>query len=106
MGRHFTEAFKRETVQLALTSGKSHAELGQDLGIRPDLLHKWKQWVKVRDAQLAGGAGSRPETPGRTAGNEDAVEGELRRLRRENAVLREEREILKKATAFFAKESR
>ena len=97
MGRHFTEEFKRETVRLASTRGKSRAELGHELGIRPDIIRKWQRWVKAQESPVASSAPSpAPE----------AVDAELRRLRREVAVLREEREILKKATAFFAKESR
>ena len=90
--RSFTPEFRAEAVRLALESERPLSEIARELGIRPDQLRHWKQ-------QLTRAAGDSPpsgETP----------EQELRRLRRENAVLRQERDFLKKAAAFFAKESR
>jgi transposase len=90
--RSFTPEFRAEAVRLALESERPLSEIARELGIRPDQLRHWKQ-------QLTRAAGDSPP-PGETP------EQELRRLRRENVVLRQERDFLKKAAAFFAKESR
>jgi transposase len=90
--RSFSPEFRQEAVRLALESDRPLSEVARELKIRPDQLRHWKQ-------QLTRAAGASPpsgETP----------EQELRRLRREVEVLRHERDFLKKAAAFFAKESR
>ena len=91
MGRgiRFTTEFKREAVRLALTSGRRRAEIADDLGVGLSSLTRWV-------GQYRG-----EETP---PGIDDDLRVELKRLRKSNAVLRQERDILKKATAFFAKE--
>lgn len=83
--------FRREAVRLALESGRTRKEIAEGLGITTETLRLW-----VRQAEIDAG-----EREGLTTGERE----ELRRLRRENRVLREEREILKKAAAFFAKET-
>ena len=90
--RSFTPEFRQEAVRLALASERPLAEIARELGIRPDQLRHWKQ-------QLIHAAGA----PGPSA---ESSEQELRRLRREVQVLRQERDFLKKAAAFFANESR
>jgi transposase len=90
--RSFTPEFRVEAVRLALESDRPASEIARELGIRPDQLRHWKQQL----TQAAGQPVPRGETP----------EQELRRLRRENDVLRQERDFLKKAAAFFANESR
>jgi transposase len=90
--RSFSPEFRQEAVRLALASDRPLSEIARELKIRPDQLRHWKH-------QLTRSAGAPPpsgETP----------EQELRRLRREVEVLRQERDVLKKAAAFFAKESR
>ncbi len=84
--KRYSEEFKQETVRLYGSAGKSYKELGRDLGVSGYSIRKW-----VLEAQ-------------RVAANPNAVaeSEELRRLRRENRILREEREILRKAAAFFA----
>lgn len=97
--RTFTPEFKLEAVRLASEGVKPQTQIARELGIRPDMLYRWKLQAEQRAGQP-----SRDVFPGH--GQVTSADDELRRLRRENAVLREERDILKKATAFFAKESR
>lgn len=97
--RQFSQTFKLEAVQLLESGAKSQQQLAHELGVRPDMLRRWRREVQARTG--------RPPTeifPG--AGRLASAEAELYRLRREVTQLREEREILKKAAAFFARESR
>ena len=91
--RTYTSEFKQEAVLLVTQQGLSVAEAARRLGIHPNLLRSWKQ------SFVKNGSPARP-------GQATALEAENARLRAENARLRSERDILKKATAFFAKESR
>lgn len=84
--------FRAEAVKLYRESGKSQRQIALDLGISNETLSKW-----VRQADLDEGR--------RSDGLTTAEREELRRLRRENRILREEREILKKAAAWFAQET-
>ena len=98
----FSLEFKVEAVRLMQERrdlGVSLAQVGRELDIRPSMLRAWAR-------RLEAGAGStgRDSLPG--TGAQPSMEEELRRVRRENAVLRQERDFLKKAAAFFAKESR
>jgi transposase len=99
--RTFSPEFKREAVSLMRrrrAEGVSLNQIGRELGIGPTLL--W-EWARKLDG---GGTGAIAEpAPGRLPG--ETVEEENRRLRRENAILRQEREFAKKAAAFFLKES-
>lgn len=90
--RQYTREFKKEAVQLVLGHGLSIAQAARDLGVGESVLGTWVR--KARDAAEEGTPLSEDER------------AELRRLQREVAVLREERDILKKAAAFFAKETR
>jgi transposase len=91
--RVFSSEFKREAVELAAKSGKPLRELERELGLSDGLLKQW-----VRKAQKDG-----PEAfPGH--GRLKSDDEELRRLRRENEILRQERDILKKAIAIFTQE--
>jgi len=92
--RTFTREFKIEAVRRITEQGRSLAEVARDLDLSESMLRSWKQALADDGAQAFPGKGHLP-----------AVEEELRRLRAENQRLRMEREILKKATAFFAKES-
>ena len=87
----YPPAFKAEAVRLARRSDKSLGAVAKDLGIADQALR-----TRVRQAEVDGGARDGP-----TRGERE----ELRHLRREVRTLRQEREILKKAAAFFAKES-
>lgn len=93
--RTYTLEFKLETVALVVERGLSPRQVAKDLGVDRSTIAAW-----VRKAEAGELAGS-PATP-KTAAE---LEAEVKKLRRENAVLREEREILKKAAAFFARET-
>jgi transposase-like protein len=90
----FTKEFKLEAVRLLEHSGRAAAEIARELGIPRNRLYKWQQQVRNKAERAFPGRGPHPE-----------MADELTRLRRENARLKEERDILKKAMAFFAKES-
>jgi transposase len=89
--RSFAPEFKAQTVELVRTSGKSVGEVCRDLDLTETVVRRW-----VAQAEF---------DTGRRDGLTTAEREELSRLRRENRVLREERDILKKAAAFFAKET-
>ena len=91
--RAFTTEFKAETVRLVLEGGRSIPEVARDLDLTESALRMW-----VRQAEVDQGRGK----PGALT---TAEREELQRLRREVKDLRMEREILKKAAAFFAKEN-
>ncbi len=91
--RKFSKEFKAETVALMRTSAKSVGQIASDLGIGESLLRRW-----LHQADVDAGNGRAEELT-------SDEKKELGRLRRENRELRMEREILKKATVFFAKES-
>lgn len=87
--RTFTEEFKREAVRLTESSGRTIAQVAEDLGLGLSTLTRWMR--QYREAHLLAGP------------HEDTAR-ELARLRKENELLRQEREILKRAATFFAKE--
>ena len=93
--RVFTSEFKRETVQLLQESGRSVKEVARELGIHPNTLYRWRIEYAEDGEEAFPGHGSLK------SGDE-----EVRRLRRELARVKEERDILKKAVKFFAKESK
>jgi transposase len=95
MSSSYSTEFKQDAVKLAIESDQSAAQTARDLGVNANTLYTW-----INKYQ-------QPESP---AGNKNAGDKhpyeELKRLRRENAQLKEERDILKKAAAYFAKNSR
>ena len=91
--RQFDDDFKAQAVRLVLDEGKTVGAVARDLDLTETAL---REWVKRARAD---------RTNGRT-GLTTAEREELARLRKENRILREEREILKKAAAFFANERR
>ena len=91
--RRFSDEFKAQTVRLVLDEGKSVTEVARELDLVPSAVGLW-----VKHAQA-------DRTKGKT-GLTSAEREELARLRKENRILQEERDILKKAAAFFAKQSR
>ena len=86
----FDDAYRKEAVRILTTSGRTVEQVASDLGIGRSSLSKWK--ARFAEAELL-------------AGPHEDVHKELARLRRENELLRAERDLLKKATAFFAKET-
>ena len=91
MAMRYRDEFRRDAVRIATTSGLTRPKVASDLGIGLSTLNKWVQ--KHQDDDLMSGP------------HED-VEKENARLRKEVRLLREEREVLKKATIFFAGQNR
>jgi transposase len=89
--RTYTRSFKVQALELAKSGQKSISEIERDLGITAGLLHKWKARMKVDGEQAFPGKGRQKED-----------EELIRRLKRENEQLRQERDILKKALAIFS----
>ena len=96
MGRRsFSAEFKHEAVKLVLERGVAVSQAARDLGLHENVLRKWVRDAKANGAQAFPGRGKqRPD------------DAEVSRLRRELAKAQAERDILKKAIAFFAKEPR
>ena len=91
--RNHTSEFKSETVRLVREGGRSVAQLAQELGLADSLIRYWLRQAEVDAGKGPAGAATSSEKE------------ELARLRREVKVLRMEREILKRAATFFAKEN-
>jgi transposase len=90
--RSFTKQFKAEVVGLVRQPGNTAASVARDLDLTETAVREWVKQADVDD--------------GTRDGLTSAERAELVRLRQENRVLREERDILKRATAFFARETR
>lgn len=91
--KRFTEEFRREAIKLVTEQGYSQAEAGKSLGVNSKNISRWlKERQKKKYKQ--------------DRSLKEDTEAELNRLRKENHRLKLEREILKKAAAFFANESR
>lgn len=91
----FTREFKLEAVRLLESSGRPAAEVARELGVRRNQLYKWKEQLTSKGEEAFPGEG-------RPAGDQQQ---EIARLRRELERVTEERDILKKAARYFAKES-
>ena len=89
--RRFSEEFKREAVRLVTDEGYTFAEAGKSLGVRGDMISRWK-----RRLERADGAADRE--------HQVSDKQRIRELEAENRRLRMEKDILKKATAFFVQE--
>lgn len=87
--KQYPKEFKEEAVALVNEQGYSVPEAAKSLGIAPNMLYKWKEKIEA-------------EREGKVLAEDERTE--LNRLRREVKALRMEKEILKKASAFFAKE--
>lgn len=90
--RSFSREFKLEAVRLMTEGGLSVAQASRDLGIRESVLGRWKKQLAVDPEEAF---------PGK--GHLKSQDEELRRLRSENEILRQERDILKKAVGIFSR---
>ena len=90
MSGPYSKEFRSETVALLRSSGKTPPQLGAELGVSPQTLRNWARQVDVDQGAAEGLTTPEPD--------------ELRRVRRELRIVTEEREILRKAAVFFAKE--
>lgn len=95
MNQRYDQAFRQEAVRLALSGDKSVAQTACELGIKEGILYHWVSRTKEFSSTT---------TDNGEPLNSAQLVDELNRLRKENARLKEEREILKKAAVFFAKE--
>ena len=91
MAKRYTDAFRRDAVRRATTRCLTRPQLSSDLGVGLSTLNKWVQQHRHDDLM---------------SGPHEDVERENMRLRKEVRLLREEREVLKKAAVFFAGQSR
>jgi transposase len=96
MGRRvrFSKEFKLEAVRLLELGQKSAVQLALELGVRRNQLYKWKEQLGSKGEKAFRGPGRKPV----------AEESEVSRLKRELEKVTEERDILKKAAAYFARE--
>jgi transposase len=93
--KDYTQEFKASAVKLITDQGYKVSEASRNLGINVSVLGRWKREIETGNVTIAS----------RSTQRKDNVQAELVRLRKENQRLRMEREILKKAAAFFASES-
>jgi len=94
-----TREFRDSAIQLVLNSNEKIKNIAQDLGVNPKTLYNWV-YTYQRENNL--------QTYNRQSNkvsNKESLDEELMRLRKENRLLKQERDILKKATAYFAKET-
>ena len=95
--RTFTGEFKQGAIKLALSPGHSIVQVAADLGVGKSTLTNWIRNYREKGGAAFPGHGNTVLTP---------QEAEIQRLKKELEITRQERDILKKATGFFAKESR
>jgi transposase len=98
MAKHqktYTREFKVEAVQLVKSSGKPMSQIARELGVSDSALSRWCQQLTEQGEQAFPGSG-----------HQTAQEEEIRRLKRELEVTRQERDILKKVVSIFSRESR
>jgi transposase len=93
--RNYTKEFKADAVSLVVEQGYSSAEVGRRLGVSENNVNRWVRQYRDKNESISPDGLTREQ-----------LEAELKRLRKENKRLEMEREILKKAAAFFASESK
>lgn len=91
--KRYPEEFKQTAVELALAGDKPVSQVARELEMSEKTLHNWLRLHREKNGEAV------------ATDLDTSVEAELKRLRKENAQLKKERDILKKATAFFAKEA-
>jgi len=99
MASKYQKEFRDSTVQLALNSDKSVSKIGEDLGVNPKTIFNW-----IREYRIANNIKTDNRQITKSSSTKESFEDEAKRLRKENKLLKQERDILKKATAYFAKE--
>lgn len=92
--RKYSAEFKREAVQLTLEQGRTVGEVAANLGVDRSLLQRWRSQMKAHGPDVFGGGTGRPKSS----------DEEVTQLRKDLARAQQERDILKKALAYFAKE--
>ena len=90
--RTYSAEFKREAVRLAQTSGKPIAQVARELGISDTSIHQWRKELAAHGNEAFPGSG-----------HQTAQEEEVRRLKRELEIVKQERDILKKALGIFSR---
>ena len=90
--KKFSREFKQEAVRLVLEGKRSNSEVARELGIRTNLLYRWRREYEQQEEEAFRGSGNRTN-----------AEEALRQAYRENEILRQERDILKKALAIVSK---
>jgi transposase len=98
--RKFTQEFKDSTVQLVLNSEASVLKIGADLDVNPKTIYNW-----IREYKQLNNIPTDSRRKVQSPSIKESSDDELKRLRSENKLLKQERDILKKATAYFAKET-
>lgn len=93
-GHKYTQEFKDSTIQLILNSDKSILQISKDLDVSDKTLYAWLRAYREKH-----------DIPTPTQQSKESLEEENRRLRKELAQVKKEREILKKAAAYFASEA-
>jgi len=94
--RKYDEEFKSRAVQLYLTGGKSCETLGEELGVSANTLYAWVRNPRYAYSQTPG--------TGRPSGEASEIIKEFKALKRELSIVKEERDILKKALAIFSED--
>lgn len=93
----YSQEFRDSTLQLILSNKESVVKVAEDLGINPKTLYHWVRMYKKEH--------NIPSLSMKSSTTTETTDEELKRLHRENKLLKQERDILKKATAYFAKET-
>lgn len=91
--QEYTTEFRERAVKMVISSDKSIAQIAKDLGLKSSTLYTWMNKAKLGNVE-------------ENSQNNEQLFEELKRLKKELAEVKEQRDILKKATAYFAKESR
>lgn len=92
--RAYPESFKEQAISLLRKSGRSAADIERELGITPGLLSRWNRKKAVAEGQIIAPRSNQPLA-------DQPLADQIKQLERENARLRQEKEILKKAVAIF-----
>lgn len=99
----YTQEFRDSTIQLVMNSEKSVLQIGKDLDVNPKTIYNWVRAYKIKNNIPIDSIGQSSVKIQKDS-TKETLNDELKRLRTENKLLKQERDILKKATAYFAKE--